>query len=99
MKAAAMASSVASFSPLASSAHSLGVGATTGVTPTPMPVMLPSLCDFGPFNETPAGRKVRLGTTALPGRGPAVFFLVFGVTRLGSRAFSWVLSLALQHVD
>lgn len=57
MKAASMSSSVASFSPLASSAHSFGVGATTGVAPTTMPVMLPSLCDFGPFNETPAGRK------------------------------------------
>lgn len=67
MKAASMSSSVASFSPLASSAHSFGVGATTGVAPTTMPVMLPSLCDFGPFNETPAGRKVRLGTASTRG--------------------------------
>eukprot|EP00168_Porphyra_purpurea_P007394 TRINITY_DN192_c0_g1_i1.p1 TRINITY_DN192_c0_g1~~TRINITY_DN192_c0_g1_i1.p1 ORF type:complete len:340 (+),score=58.28 TRINITY_DN192_c0_g1_i1:283-1302(+) len=57
VKAVSMASTPASFSPLTASAHSVAVGATTGVAPTPMPVMLPSLCDFGPFSESPAGRK------------------------------------------
>lgn len=73
-----MASSVASFSPLASSAHSRGVGVTTGVSPTPLPVMLPSLCNFGPFNETPAGRKVRFGITTMRRGEPAVKCCVQG---------------------
>lgn len=58
--AVSVGSALAPFSPLTSSAQSVGLGATTGVAPTPMTVMLPSLCDFGPFNESPAGRKVRV---------------------------------------
>lgn len=53
-----MGSALAPFSPLTSSTQSAGLSATTGVAPTPMTVMLPSLCNFGPFNESPAGRKV-----------------------------------------